>query len=108
MTLISITLFYPVSVVYWLLEFKDPSKSYVCLQMLSLWWESMHWQFCYFYLEMACLFKMTFQTHNDADFEKVRARKRKLYWVEAAGYTFLVVMTCILIPIFVRVQDTWE
>ena len=52
----------------------------------------MHWQFLYFYLEAASLFKMTFLTHSDDDFERLKQRKRKLHWIRILGYIVIVAM----------------
>ena len=51
-----------------------------------------HWVFIYFYLEAACLFKMTFLTHSDDDFERLKARKRNLLCVRILGYVVIIGM----------------
>ena len=48
--------------------------------------------FCYFYLEAASLFKMTFLTHTDDDFERLKKRKRNLLCIRILGYVIIFTM----------------
>ena len=63
-------------------------------------WGCLHWQFTFFYLEMACLFRLTFQLNSDEDFEKLQARKKKLSYVHIAGYLTIVAISVFVISIY--------
>ena len=52
-----------------------------------------HWVFIYFYLEAASLFKMTFLTHSDDDFERLKERRRNLLRIRIVGYVVIFVMS---------------
>ena len=52
-----------------------------------------HWVFIYFYLEVANLFKMTFLTHSDDDFERLKERRRNLLRIRIVGYVVIFLMS---------------
>ena len=89
-TLIFMALIYPSQLSFYLGPWGsqgDRIMDSIALQMSV--WTCIHWQFTYFYIELALLFKLIYQAHCDADIEKVNERKRKLKWVWAAGYLVL-------------------
>jgi len=49
-------------------------------------WEAIHWQFSTYYLQTACLFRITFRASSEADFQKVNRRRKKLLALEYVGY----------------------
>ena len=54
-------------------------------------WTCLQWQFTAYYLQTACLFRITFRAQCDADFEKVRVRKFWLYIIEFSVMAVFVI-----------------
>mmetsp|Transcript_33634 Transcript_33634/g.44413 ORF Transcript_33634/g.44413 Transcript_33634/m.44413 type:complete len:84 (-) Transcript_33634:69-320(-) len=76
-TLIFMAIFFAFMIVFYKVDFGDLSDMIieeVSLQMIL--WACIHWQFTYFYLNTALLFRTTFTTSSDSDFEKVKKRKK--------------------------------
>ena len=59
-------------------------------------WMSLHWQFTSYYLQSACLFRMTFRAQCDEDWDKVRKRKRCLRVQEFFIYFIFLAIFCYL------------
>lgn len=60
-TLVFMTVFFPATMVYYFVDFGDLTSLILStLALQNILWACMHWQFTYFYLETAALFKMTF------------------------------------------------
>ena len=92
--------FFPANLAYFFMEFGNLRKKVLELMALQvLLWDCLHWQFTYYYLETAALFRLTFQSHNDADFARVKRRQGKLHRVQALGYLVLVVQFCAYITV---------
>ena len=45
-------------------------------------WFVVHWMFSWYYLQAACLMKMTFKAHSDTEFAKVKRTKKCLVALE--------------------------
>ena len=98
--LLYMMVFFPANLAYFFMEFGELRKKALELMALQvLLWDCLHWQFTYYYLETAALFRLTFQSHNDADFARVKRRQRKLHRVQVLGYLVLVAQFCAYITV---------
>ena len=59
-------------------------------------WMSLHLQFTSYYLQSACLFRLTFRAQDDEDWDKVRRRKFWLQILEHALYSIFLAIFCYL------------
>ena len=58
-------------------------------------WACLQWQFTAYYLQAACLFRLTFSARSDSDYEKVRSRKRCLAILEISVYAVLLLILAV-------------
>ena len=75
------------------------------IAIIIILWTGYHWQFTFFYLELAALFRLTFESHNDADFERVRARKKLLWHIQVGGCITLLLLLAAFI-LFAELGDS--
>ena len=77
----------------------------VCIALASSSWFSIHWLFTSYYLQTACLFRMTFRAQTESDFKKVRRRKLCLIGVE---YIVLALLLGFLIFLIIKAGEGRE
>ena len=71
-------------------------------------WIFIHWQFATYYLQTACLFRMTFRSQTEEDFMRVNRRKM---WLKLFEYTFDVLLLLLIIYFCIaahNMSSTWE
>ena len=54
----------------------------ISVSVTAIGWFVVHWMFSWYYLQAACLMKMTFKAHSDAELAKVRRSKKYLVVLE--------------------------
>lgn len=100
LTLFFMLVFFPLTITYYLVPFGGLSDSIQdMLTVQNILWACMHWQFTFFYLETAALLRLTFESHDDASFKKVKAKKKQLQYVHVAGFSILLLIMIVFIVI---------
>ena len=100
LTLFFMLVFFPLTITYYLVPFGGLSDGIQdMLRVQNILWACMHWQFTFFYLETAALLRLTFESHDDASFKKVKARKKQLQYVHLAGFATLLLIMVVFIVI---------
>lgn len=61
------------------------------LDMIINTWICLHWLFSSMYLQTASLFRATFQTQNDEEFEKLKKRRDSLQCIQTTGLCIVFV-----------------
>ena len=67
------------------------------ISVACLLFEVFHWFFTSHYLQVACIFKLTFQDSSNAGFEIIKRRKTKLKIIDYAVY--LIFIVCFIISV---------
>ena len=99
-TLIFMALFYPCQLGFYLGPWGSLGNRIMdSIALQQSVWTCIHWQFTYFYIELAMLFKLIYQAHCDADIEKVNKRKHKLRWLWASGYVLIALFLIAFVSI---------
>ena len=67
-----------------------------------------HWQFTSFYMQTACLFRITFRLRSDEDVERVQKRKSQLLRLEYIVYGFIVIFSVVFSVFAWKVNAIWK
>ena len=73
----------------------------VSITVVSTIWFCIHWLFSWYYLQTACLLKMTFQAKTEEDFARVRRHKLCLLSLEYA-VMFLLLLALVFLTLKAR------
>ena len=72
-------------------------------------WVSFHWQFTAYYLQTACLLRMTFSLKEHSDCKRVIKRKYNLQLLEYFGYIIIILaMSFLIFGAIYDLKDAWK